>query len=156
MKKLLVLFLLLHTFLFSKVSHAFFSKDVILNCEPKDQYFEDTYKKIKYFRFDGTGESKYVEFEWSPTEKKFLKEKRSYINIKEEFYRILFWLDFETKDHGYREIYYIDRVKGTLRADMDVKIKKKNEILPYRDATYYNCKKIRKHQLPKKNIKKKF
>ena len=122
MKKLLILFLLLHIFLFSNLSHAFFSKEVILNCEPKDlNYHSLTYEIIKYFRFDGTGESKYVEFEWSPTEKRFLKE--------------------ET---------------GTLRAQTDSLIKQTNQILPYMSATYYNCKKIRKHQLPKKNIKKKF
>ena len=158
MKKLLVLFLSLNIFLFSNLSHAFFSKEVILNCEPKDlNYHSLTYEIIKYFRFDGTGESKYVEFAWSPTEKRFLKEENTILKVREEFYEIIVWDYFpETKAHRYRETFYIDRVTGTLRAQTDALIKQTNQILPYMSATYYNCKKIRKHQLPKKNIKKKF
>ena len=116
-----------------------------------------TYEIIKYFRFDGTGESKYVEFEWSPTEKRFLKKENTILKVREEFYEIIVWDYFpETKAHRYRETFYIDRVTGTLRAQTDALIKQTNQILPYMSATYYNCKKIRKHQLPKKNIKKKF
>ncbi len=156
-KNLIIIFQLFFFIIFSNISHAFFSKEVILNCEPKNEYFEDTYKKIKYFRFDGSGEDSEIEFEWSPTEKKFLKKKNTSFKVREEFYEILFWDYYpETRDHRYREIYYIDRVKGTLRADMDRMIKKNYDISKYRQTTYYICKKIGKHRLPKKSVKKKF
>ena len=90
-------------------------------------------------------------------ENQFLKEENTILKVREEFYEIIVWDYFpETKAHRYRETFYIDRVTGTLRAQTDALIKQTNQILPYMSATYYNCKKIRKHQLPKKNIKKKF
>ena len=156
MKK--ILFILIFSIIgFNNISYSFFSKDIILNCEPKDEYFKDTYKKIKYFRFDSSGENSNIEFEWDAVEKKFMREKNTSLKVKEESFHIIDWDYYpETKDYRYREIYIIDRVKGTLIADMDQLTKKNYKFNKHRKTTYFQCKKIRKNRLPKKIIKKKF
>ncbi len=159
MKFFVKIFILI--FILITPTYGFFSKDVILNCEPKESYFKDTYKKIKYFKFNKEGESNTMEFEWSPEDKKFLKKiDVTSFEVREEFYKILIWdyNYYSNSKYRYREIYYIDRVKGTLKADMDRLEKSvyKNKISKYRDTTFYKCKKINKYRLPKKNIKQKF
>ena len=139
----LILFLQL-----SGISYGFFKIDIILNCEPKGSYYPDTYKKIRYFKFN----EEELELDWSVVDKKFLNKPLSNIQYREAFYEIILFNGFNGS-----QVFNINRISGMMTVDWyATQIYSSNNKKKLRDTTYYDCKKITKSKLPKVNIKQKF
>ena len=56
-----VVFQLILLLQLSGISYGFFKIDIILNCEPMGPHYPDTYKNIRYFKFN----KEEIELDWS-------------------------------------------------------------------------------------------